>query len=335
MRMYPSMRVIVGITALLLASLTPLAATAQDVLSAPAFIERPVVRVVRIGTTVSAPASILAPPMIPRVPAMRPFDAMGAAIEKDIRRIRTAYLGSHRNPDTRRNGFESLAQYTQGHAVSPLLEVLLEEDEDVRAWLFDHLANRVESGIGQGALTHLAIYHEDPALRAEAAAFLKAPATDHARFHLDLALRSNHPEVVERTAPIVAQLDVREAIGDLILANAGLTMSESQRGPLAVVNVGEDVAFVSDYLSPTDPRRAGIRSGISPLPSLDRPVNLWAPRTDALFDDVEDPPVKAALLALADNVERDRDAQGDDLGHTYEQWHRWYNDRVVPGLFEE
>lgn len=334
MRMQSSTRVIVGITTLLLLTLSPRLTTraiAQDIISAPAFIERPIVRTVRIGTTVSAPASILAPPMIPRVPAMRPFDAMGAAIEKDVRRIRAEYLGSHRNANTRRHGLEALSTYTQAAAVPPLLDVLLEEDEDVRAWLFDHLANRVESGIGQGALTHLAIYHEEESIRAEASSFLKAPGSDHSRFHLDLAMRSNHPDVVERSAPIAATLEVTEALGDLILANAGLTMSESRRGPLAVVNIGEEVAFVSDYLPTADPHRAGIESGLSALPPLDRAINLWPPRTDALFDDVEDPPTKAALLTLATHV----DDEATQLGHTYADWQRWYNARVVPTLLEK
>src|SRR5690606_7773192 len=105
-----------------------------------------------------APAPIAAPPV--GQDRTKAYQHSEREIEREIRRIRYRYLGAKKNDSVRQRGFEKLAEFTDPIAVAPLVKVLRDEGEDVRAWLFEHLTTRIDPEYGQAALAYLAIFDE-------------------------------------------------------------------------------------------------------------------------------------------------------------------------------
>jgi len=316
----------------------PRSASAQ-VIRGQGVIERPVVNIIQVRTTVRAPAAVAVPGIVPSTATTAHWRAEHDAYVRDFRRIRARHLARVRDAERRAEGLARLEALATGPAaVEPLLEVFLDDDEeDVRAWLLDHLAEGMDSPVGQGTLTHLAIWHEDGEIRREAVSRLAEPAGDHARFVLDQAFRSNHVPAMERAGVLAGRLGVTEAVGDLILLQAGIYPAMRPRASLAVARFGgggeeeAEVRFVSDLMPTDEIRGFGLDVPARTLPDIPaaRPAeNDEGARGQERFharesDLHEPPPLRVALLDLAARVNGGRPI---DHGRRYPDWRRWYED---------
>lgn len=230
------------------AALAAVAPVSAQTIVNPGVIERPVVQTVRVRTTVSAPANVFVPPpLVPQAEGMRAFEKAQQGLLQEMRRLRFTYLHERRNDDLKLQGFAKMAAYTAQEAVEPLIETLREDRAEVRDWLVEHLATRVEGEIGQAALTYLALYDEDGDLRRRASDALAqtAPANSYSRMHLTLAIRSEDPTIFERAAYVSRELELVEAIPYFIAHIGNGRYQRTEKGPM-MLRSGNFFAFKSE-----------------------------------------------------------------------------------------
>lgn len=281
-------------------------------------IQRPVIETIRLRTTVSAPASVAAPPM-PSEQATRAFIIAKRAYEKDIRRIRGKYLGSKKFAPGRVRGLEELEQFTDAAAMEPLIDLARKDGEDVREWLFDHFAQRVDPDVGQATLAWMAIHDEDEKMRGGALAHLKSPASKTTRYVVERALQSPNMDIVSGGAGAAGALKLVEAIPHLIVAQQPAP-SMSGTGDLAYITVGTQRYLVTDLQPVVGENSAGFDPTLSAV-------------TEGTVVRIQDAIVEFYNLdahnALV-NIVQDDFGQPVDFGFNVPRWKQWYNDEYLP-----
>lgn len=285
-------------------------------------IESPVIDIVRIRTTVSAPATVAVPGVsgLPSREATRAYIIAKRDWEKKIRKIKGKYLGSKRYQPTRQRGMAELSEITDKTAVEPLIDVLRKEDEDVRTWLMEHFADRYDPAIGQATLAWLAIHDQEKTLRKSALAHLKGATQESTRRVVFSALHSRNQQVVAGGAHAAGALHMAEAIPQLIAAQAPSSPSMSGTGDLAYILVGEQRYFVSDLQPVVGTASVGFDPTLTPITTgtviriNDAVVEFY--NTDA----------HGALLDLV----RNDFGSPVDFGYDNGAWVKWYNEEYVP-----
>ncbi|MFG0331378.1 MAG: hypothetical protein ACF8PN_15935 [Phycisphaerales bacterium] len=241
--------------------------------------------------------------------------------ERQIRKIRARYLGSKKFEPDRERGLRELEQFTDPVAVEPLLEVLRDEQEDVRSWLLDHIRGRIDREYGQATLAYLSIYDDDTWLREESRARLAQPATDRTKWVVRTSLRSPNNNVVNNAALTVGQLKLAEMIPQLITAQVGASAgSTSGNGDLAWIQVGTTRYFVSDLQPVVGDNSAGFDPTLSPL----REGTVMVIQ-DAIVE-FRRWPVHNTLVGLVE----DDYGRRVDYGFDVDRWKQWYEDEYLP-----
>lgn len=313
--MQPVNRITLASSSLVLLSLA-LMALCQT--SGQTVIQRPVVQTVNLHTTVSGPASTVAPPM-PSEQATRAFIIAKRAFEKDIRRIRGKYLGAKQFPATRQRGLEELEQFTDPAAVEPLIEIARKDHEDVREWLFDHFAERLDPEVGQATLAWLAINDEEAEMRAGALKHLKGPAGRTTDLVVERALESPNMQIVSAGAGAAGALHLVQAIPHLIVAQQPALTMQGQ-GDMAYILVGTQRYLVTDLQPVVGDNSVGFDPTLSAV-------------TEGTVVRIQDAIVEFYNLdahnALV-NIVKDDFGQPVDFGFNVPRWQQWYNEEYMP-----
>lgn len=313
--MQPANRTLLASSTLAVLSLAPVALGQT---SGQTEIQRPVVQTINLRTSVSAPASTVAPPM-PTEQATRAFIIARRAFEKDIRRIRGKYLGSKQFPATRQRGLEELEQFTDPAAVPPLIEIARKDHEDVREWLFDHFAQRLDPDVGQATLAWMAINDEDAQMRAGALKHLKGPAGKATNRVVEQALESPNMQVVSAGAGAAGALHLVQAIPHLIVAQQP-ALSMSGTGDMAFIMVGTQRFLVTDLQPVVGDNSVGFDPTLSAV-------------TEGTVVRIQDAIVEFynidAHNALV-NIVKDEFGRPVDFGYNVPRWQQWYKEEYLP-----
>ena len=308
-------RILLASSTLVAISLAP-AAFGQT--SGQTVIQRPVVQTINLHTSVSAPASTVSPPM-PGEQATRAFIIARRAHEKDIRRIRGKYLGSKQFPATRQRGLEELEQFTDPAAVEPLIEIARKDHEDVREWLLDHFARRLDPEVGQATLAWLAINDEDAQMRSGALKHLTGSASRTTDRVVEQALRSPNMQIVSAGAGAAGALHLVQAIPHLIVAQQPALAMQGQ-GDMAYILVGTQRFLVTDLQPVVGDNSAGFDPTLSAV-------------TEGTVVRIQDAIVEFYNLdahnALV-NIVKDDLGQAVDFGFDVPRWQKWYNEEYLP-----
>ncbi|MCC6910039.1 MAG: HEAT repeat domain-containing protein [Phycisphaerales bacterium] len=281
-------------------------------------IQRPVVQTARVRTTVSAPASIAAPPM-PSQQSTRAFIIAKRAFDKDIKKIRGKFLGSKEFAPTRQRGLEELARFTDPAAIEPLIDLARIEKQDVRDWLFEHLAERVKPEVGQATLAWMAIHDQNADMRAAAKTHLKGPASPVTQKVVVQALESPNMDIVSAGAGAAGALQLAQAIPHLIVAQAPAP-SMIGTGDLAFIQVGQQRYLVTDLQPVVGDNSAGLD------PTLTAVTEGTVVR---IMDAVVEFYNMDAHNALVNIVEEDF-GQPVDFGFDVPRWKQWYEEEYQP-----
>ncbi len=308
-------RILLACSSLTLLSLAPVALCQGQ---GQTEIQRPAVQTINLHTTVSAPASTIAPPM-PTEQATRAFIIAKRACQKDIRRIRGQYLGSKQFPATRQRGLEELEQFTDPAAVEPLIEIARKDHEDVREWLFDHFAQRLDPEVGQATLAWLAINDEDAEMRAGALKHLKGPAGRTTSLVVEQALQSPNMQIVSAGAGAAGALHLVQAIPHLIVAQQPPVTTEGQ-GDMAYILVGTQRYLVTDLQPVVGDNSVGFD------PTLSAVTEGTVVRIQDAIVEFYNLDAHNALL----NIVKDEFGRPVDFGYNVPRWQQWYNEEYLP-----
>lgn len=241
--------------------------------------------------------------------------------EREIRRIRAQYLGSKKFEPDRTRGMNELARFTDPMAIEPLLDVLRNEQDDVRNWLLDHIASQIDPEYAQATLAYLSIYDEDEWWREAARERLdREAANDRAKWVVGASLKSSNHEIVNHAALSAGQMKLVEAIPLLINAQVQSSASTRGSGDLAFIQVGTTRFFVSDLQPVVGESSAGFDPTLSPL----REGTVMAIE-DAVVEFYRVP----AHNALVDLVHDDF-GRRIDFGYNTEEWNRWFHETYAP-----
>jgi len=308
-------RILLASSTLVALSLAPVASGQT---SGQAEIQRPVVQTINLHTSVSAPASTVAPPM-PTEQATRAFIIARRAFEKDIRRVWGKYLGSKQFPATRRRGLEELEQFTDPAAVQPLIDIARKDREDVREWLFEHFAQRLDPDVGQATLAWLAINDQDAAIRAGAIKHVRGPAGRTTERVVEQALKSPNMQVVSAGAGAASALHLVQAIPHLIVAQQP-ALSMSGQGDMAYILVGTQRFLVTDLQPVVGDNSVGFDPTLSAV-------------TEGTIVRIQDAVVEFynidAHNALV-NIVKDEFGRPVDFGYNVPRWQQWYKEEYLP-----
>jgi len=286
-------------------------------------VQRPVVQTVNMNMNIKAPASVLLPPF-PTTTDTRAYKISQRKYEKQIRKIRFQYLGHKKVPGTRAKGLAELEQFIQPAALEPLIEVLRNEDEDVRDWLFEHLTYDVEPDLSQVVRTWLSIYDEDEWVRGKALSSLGGTPSYESMWLIDRALRVPNERVISSGALAAGQYKLIEAIPLLMATQGGdvIRSGGEDRGDLAWIFVGTQQFYVSDLIPIVGDHSAGFSPVLTPLNEgtllviQDAVVEFAQPRWvvhDTMLDLIE--------LDYGKRV---------DFGFDAQQWGNWYEQEYAP-----
>lgn len=309
--MQPVNRLIISCTSLIVLG-------TSSVVLGQATIQRPVVQTARVQTTVSAPASVVAPPL-PSQEATRAFIIAKRAYDKDIKRIRGQYLGGKQFPATRQRGLEELAKLTDAAAVEPLIDLARKEKSDVREWLFEHFAERLDPEVGQSTLAWMAIHDQDPEMRKGARQHLRGPAGKTTQMVVERAIDSANMDIVSAGAGAAGALHLVQAIPHLIVAQQPVP-SMSGSGDLAFISVGTQRYLVTDLQPVVGDNSVGFD------PTLTVATEGTVVR---IIDAVVEFYNLDAHNALV-NIVKDDFGQPVDFGFNVPRWKQWYEEEYLP-----
>lgn len=168
-------------------------------------------------------------------------------IERELKKIRFEHFGDKGDQELRKAGIEQIREYRDPIALQPLVDVLLNEKDDVRDALLDHLAELGEPG--QAALAYAGVVAKSEGTRAAAAQRITRDEAGSVSplVHrvIDAALDSQRETVIAGGAMTAAALNVFDVIPKLIMLQQA-TPPPRPKGDLAWIAIGRQQAFVSD-----------------------------------------------------------------------------------------
>ncbi len=148
-----------------------------------------------------------------------------AAAEKQLRRIRFEHFTKGK-PEVRKVGIERLSVFADAPALPALLEVMRDEQDDVRRGVVEHLA-RLGSDEGLTTLAYAAVHEVDPSFRAMARdKLVSVVRKGRARpagvdTVIASALEGSEQAQAGRAARLVQGLGILQAIPALIMGQVG------------------------------------------------------------------------------------------------------------------
>ncbi len=256
---------------------------------------------------------------MPSEQATRAFIIAKRAYDKDIKRIRGQFLGAKQFPATRERGLEELSKFTDAAAVEPLIDLARKEKQDVRDWLFEHFAERLDPEVGQSTLAWMAIHDQDPEMRKEALAHLHGPAAKTTQMVVERAIDSGNMDIVSAGAGAAGALQLVQAIPHLIVAQQPVP-SMSGSGDLAFISVGTQRYLVTDLQPVVGDNSVGFD------PTLSVATEGTVVR---IIDAVVEFYNLDAHNALVNIVKEDF-GQPVDFGFNVPRWKQWYEEEYLP-----
>lgn len=257
-------------------------------------------------------------------------------MEKELRKIRAQYFNGIRNTEIRQVGMGKLRKYTDPAAYSTLLTLFKDDEKDVRTEILQMLIDQ-RSDEADAAIAWAAVFDNDKWFREEATKRLLDRTKDvgvsnRVKSVIALGLKDTSNEVIGAAAQMAAPLKLFEAIPMLIstqvaggggagTGNRGGGVDDGD-GALAIITIGQQVAFVSD-LTPVvgdsavafDPTLSVATNGVY-IRVIDAYVITY--RTE----------VNAALISLANAGWDGRDTAS--MGWDQKKWREWYAKEFVP-----
>ncbi|MFO0493257.1 MAG: HEAT repeat domain-containing protein [bacterium] len=246
-----------------------------------------------------------------------------AAAEKQLRRIRFEHFTKSK-PEVRKVGIERLSVFADAPALPALLEVMRDEQDDVRRGVVEHLA-RLGSDEGLTTLAYAAVHEVDPSFRAMARdKLVSVVRKGRARpagvdTVIASALEGSEQAQAGRAARLVQSLGILQAIPALIMGQIGGGSGGQSDGGTAIawILIGNQQGYVAD-ITPIvgdssvgfDPTPAVLTTGVV-LKIGDAAITSY--RTE----------VHQALVEMTSNIAgADTSAMGYDQG----KWAQWYRD---------
>lgn len=168
-------------------------------------------------------------------------------IERELKRIRFEHFGDKGDQELRKAGIERIGEFRDPIALQPLVDVLLNEKDDVRDALLDHLGELGEPG--QAALAYAGVVAKSEATRIAAAQRItrdeSGAVSPLVRRVINVALDSQRERVIAGGALTASALNLFDVIPKLIMLQQA-TPPARPKGDLAWIAIGRQQAFVSD-----------------------------------------------------------------------------------------
>ncbi len=196
----------------------------------------------------------IADPASPEQRALAEQRKAAAAVEKELKLIRSKYFRSTRNTEIRQVGISKLAKFDDPAVFPLLIELFKDEDEDARRAVIDHLAS-LKDDSADASIAWSAVFDKSKSFRAELArrvgriAAEREAVSNRVKSVVATGLRSRKDDTVAAAANLANILGLYEAIPMLISAQVvggGGGASDGGDRSLAYILVGSQVAFVSD-----------------------------------------------------------------------------------------
>ena len=238
--------------------------------------------------------------------------------DRVIRRIARNHFGSMKLQRIRQEGIDKLGLITDPGAFVSMVNVLEDEQDDVRLAMLDQFDASGEPG--DAALAWVAILDEDPAIRHEAAMRITTPAPDRVLHVLDSALRRPNHQHVNNAGILAGHLDALETI-PLLMFNQVTADPIERRGDLAWISIGTTTSYVSDLI----PVVGGNSAAFQPVVSTITEGVVMRVSDAVAFNYRMD--LHNSLVSLTSH---DWGSPTNDLGFDMKRWWAWYNNEYVP-----
>lgn len=290
-----------------------------------------------------SPSGIASSESDPFAPAVREFNRRRAQFELEIRRLRTRHFANTRHVPTRQAGIARLRTLTQPEAFAPLINILGDEDDDVRLAVLDHLAEQPDPR-ADAVLAWAAVFDKREPLRVACRERLRARATAgevaaETRSMIAEGLRSDDSPTVATAGELAAALNVIDAMpmmirsqvnerqapapggGGLNAGGGGGGSSLASDSALAYIFVGRQITFVADLTPVVGQSAVGFDPTIGVL-------------TEGTVLRITDAVVKVYNVALHNTLSTwSAAAWGQPtahLGWDVNAWLAWYHDELLP-----
>lgn len=281
----------------------------------------------------------------PFAPAVQEFNRKRAQFELEVRRLRVKHFANIRHLPTRQAGIAKLQTFTAPEAFAPLINILGDEEDDVRLAMLDHLAAQPDAR-ADAVLAWAAVFDKREPLRVACRERLKARAAAHevpaeTRSMIAEGLRSADAPTVADAGELAAALNQLDAMpmmiraqvnerqapatggGGLTAGGGGGSASLASDSALAYIFVGRQITFVAD-LTPVVGQNAV---------AFDPTIGVL---TEGTVLRITDAVVKVYNVALHNTLSTWASAAWgrptDHLGWDINAWLAWYHDDLLPHI---
>ena len=244
-------------------------------------------------------------------------------VAEPLRRIARSHFGRRRDLERRALGIDAIREHRGAASLFAMPIVFADEDEDVRRSVLRHLA---ESGdVGQAAIVHAAVHHEDRAWRRAALDACPRPLGASALAVLEAAFRNGRRDTVDRAAVAAGGLEARRMLPHLIAAQYTADSGRA-RGDLAWIAIGTQRTYIQNLI----PVAGGGSGAFRPVPGIiNEGVVLRVTDAVAVTYRTE---IHRVLVDMTSS------AAGYDTashGWRYDRWRAWYNEVELPRTLAE